>query len=89
VRVVGGALFIKFEEVEGETGRSAGAAAEARVAGSGYRATAAALEPAMRALSTSSGIVFARFGALAGVGKDQRVSTACKCFTKVSHLAKI
>jgi hypothetical protein len=41
------ALFIKFEEVEGETEvaleAAAGAAAEARVAGSGYEASAAAL----------------------------------------------
>jgi hypothetical protein len=39
VRVVGVALFIKFEELEGETkmafGAAAGAAAEARVAGIG------------------------------------------------------
>jgi hypothetical protein len=63
-------------------GGASGAAAEARVAGSGYKATAAALGPAMRALSTSSGLGFAHFGALAGVGKGQRVSTACKCFTK-------
>jgi hypothetical protein len=39
VRVVGVALFIKFEEVEGETdmalGAAAGASAEARVTGSG------------------------------------------------------
>jgi hypothetical protein len=80
------ALFIKFEEVEGETvltlEASVGAAAEAHVERSGCRATAAALGPAMRALSTSTGLGFAHFGALAGVGKGQRVSTACKCFTK-------
>jgi hypothetical protein len=52
------------------------------VAGSSYKATAAALGPAMSALSTSAGFGFALFGALAGVGKGQRVSTACKCFTK-------
>jgi hypothetical protein len=85
-RVVGVALFIKFEEAEGETEMAlegaSGAAAEARVAGSDYEATAAALGPAMRALSTSTGLGFAQFGALAGVGKGQRVSTECKCFTK-------
>jgi hypothetical protein len=52
------ALFIKFEEVEGES------------------------EMALRALSNSTGLGFAHFGALAGVGKGQHVSTACKCFTK-------
>jgi hypothetical protein len=36
----------------------------------------------MRALSTSTGLGFAHFGALAGVGKGQRASTACKRFTK-------
>jgi hypothetical protein len=61
---------------------AAGAAAEAHVAGKSYKATAAALEPAMRALSTSTGLGFAHFGALAGVGKGQRVRTACKCFNK-------
>jgi hypothetical protein len=35
----------------------------------------------MRALFTSTGLGFAHFGALAGVGKGQRVSIACKCFT--------
>jgi hypothetical protein len=54
VRVAGVALFIKFEEAEGETEMAleaaAGAAAQARVAGSGYMATAAALGPAMSAL---------------------------------------
>ena len=69
-------------------GGAAGAAADARVLGSGYEATAAALGPAMRALSTSSGLGFAQFGALAGVGKGQRVSTACKGFTKF-HLRLI
>jgi len=38
------------------------------VAGSDYEATAAALGPATRALSTSSGLGFAHFSALAGVG---------------------
>jgi hypothetical protein len=38
------------------------------VAGSGYEATAAALGPTIRALSTSKGLGFAHFGALAGVG---------------------
>ena len=52
------------------------------MAGSGYETAAAALGPAMRALSNSTGIGSAHFGALAGVGKGQRVSTACKCFTK-------
>jgi hypothetical protein len=61
---------------------AAGAAAEAHVAKSGYMATATALGPAMHALSTSTGLGFAHFGALAGVGKGQRVSTACKRFTK-------
>jgi hypothetical protein len=56
--------------------------AEAHVAGSGYEATAAALGPTIRALSTSKGLGFAHFGALAGVGKGKRVSTACKCFTE-------
>jgi hypothetical protein len=86
VRVVSVALFIKFEEVEGETvltlEASVGAAAEAHVERSGCRATAAALGPAMRALSTSTGLGFAHFGALAGVGKGQRASTAFKCFEK-------
>jgi hypothetical protein len=63
-------------------GGAAGAAVEARVAGSGYEATATALGPAMRALSTLPGLGFAHFGALAGVGKGRRVSAACKCFTK-------
>jgi hypothetical protein len=84
VRVVGVALFFKFEEVERETEMAleaaAGPAAEAHVVGSGYEATAAALGPAMRALSNSTGPSFAHFGALAGVGKGQRASTACKCF---------
>jgi hypothetical protein len=86
VRVVGAALFIKFEEADGETemalGAASGAAAKARVAGSGYRATAATLGPTMQALSTSTGLGFVHFGALAGVGKGQRARTACKCFTK-------
>ena len=86
MRVVGVALFIKFEKVEGEIEvaleAAAGAAAEAHVAGRGYEATAAALGPAIRALSTSAVLGFAHFGALAGVGKGQRVSTACKCCTK-------
>jgi hypothetical protein len=38
------------------------------VAGSGYEATAAALGLAMRAIPTSTGLGFAHFGALAGVG---------------------
>jgi hypothetical protein len=41
VRVVGAALFIKFEEAEGETvmalEAAAGAAAEAHVAGNGFQ----------------------------------------------------
>jgi hypothetical protein len=41
----------------------------------------------MRALSTSSGLGFAHFGALAGVGKGQRVSTACKVLHKIPDLA--
>jgi hypothetical protein len=53
---------------------AAGAAAEAHVAGSSYEATTAALGPAMRALSTSPGLGFAHFGALAGIGKGQRAS---------------
>ena len=53
-RVVGVALFIKFEEAEGKTWKA-------------YR------------LSTSLGLSFAHFGALAGVGKGQRVSTAFSC----------
>jgi hypothetical protein len=81
VRVVGVALSIKFEEADCETEvalkAAAGAAAEAPVAGSGYKATDATLGPAMRALSTSTELVFARFGALAGVGKGQRVNIAC------------
>jgi hypothetical protein len=52
------------------------------VAGSGNEANAAALESTMRALSTSAGLGFAHFGALAGVGKGQRASTAFKWFTK-------
>jgi hypothetical protein len=80
--LAGVALFIKFEEAECETkvalGASAGAAAEAHVAGSGYMATAAALGPAMHALSTSTGLGFAHFGALAGIGMGQRVGIACK-----------
>jgi hypothetical protein len=36
----------------------------------------------MRALSTSSGLGFAHFGAFAGFGKGQRVRIACKCFKK-------
>jgi hypothetical protein len=76
-RVAGVALFIKFEEAEGEIEMAleadAGAAAEAHVAGTGYKAPAAALGPAMRTLSTSSGLGFAHSGALAGVGKGQRV----------------
>jgi hypothetical protein len=72
-RVAGVAFFIKFEKVEGETEMaleaSASAAAEARVAGSGYNSTAAALGFATRALSKSTGFGFAHFGALAGVGK--------------------
>jgi hypothetical protein len=61
---------------------AAGAAAEEHVAGSIYEATAAALGLAMQTLTTSTGLGFAHFGALAGVGKGQRVRTACKCFTK-------
>jgi hypothetical protein len=41
----------------------------------------------MRALSTSPGLSFAHFGALAGVGKGQRVSTACEVLHKISPLA--
>ena len=86
VRVVGVALFFKSEEAEGETEMAleaaSGAAAEARVASSSYEANAAALGPAMRALSNSTGLGFAHFGALAGVGKGQRANTACKCFAK-------
>jgi hypothetical protein len=85
-RVVRVALFISFEEVESETEvaleASAGAAAEAHVANSSFRATAAALGPCIRTLSTSEGLGFAHFGALAGVGKGQRANTACKRFTK-------
>jgi hypothetical protein len=44
------------------------------VEGSSYEAAAAALGPAMRALSASTGLGFAHFGALAGVGKGQRTS---------------
>jgi len=77
VRVVGVALFIKSEEVEGETEMAleaaASAVAEAHVAGNGNKATAATHGPAMRALSTSPGLGFAHLGALAGVGKGQRV----------------
>jgi hypothetical protein len=76
VSVIGVALFIKFEEVEGENEMaleaSAGATAEAHEASSGYEATAAALGPAMRALSYLTELCFAHFGALAGVGKGQR-----------------
>jgi hypothetical protein len=78
VHVFGVMLFIKFEEAEGETEvaleAAAGAAAEAHVEGSSYEAAAAALGPAMRALSASTGLGFAHFGALAGVGKGQRTS---------------
>ena len=82
-RVVCVALFIKFEEAESEAVMSleaaAGAAAEAHVVGSGYTATAAALRPTMRALSNSTGLGFAHFGALAGVGKSQpSPSHACR-----------
>jgi hypothetical protein len=63
------ALFIKFQEAECETEVAlevfAGATAEAHVAGKDYEATAAALEPAMRALSLP----------------QRGFSTACKCFT--------
>jgi hypothetical protein len=52
------------------------------VACSGFEANATALGPALRALSTSTGLGFAQFGALAGVGKDQRTSTAFKYFIK-------
>jgi hypothetical protein len=39
----------------------------------------------VRALFTSPGIGFAHFGALGGVGKGQRVSTACtNCFVNVA-----
>ena len=66
------ALFIKLEEPEGETEMAleaaAGAGAEAHVVDSGYWATAAALRSAIRALSNSAGLGFARFGELAGVG---------------------
>ena len=55
------------------------------MAGSNYKATAAALGLAMRALSTSTGLGFAHFSALAGIGKGQRVRTACKRF-KISRL---
>jgi hypothetical protein len=61
---------------------SAYAAAEARVTGSGYKYTSAALGPALRALSTSTRLGFAHFGALAGVGKGQRASAAFECFTE-------
>ena len=91
MRVIGVALFIKSEEAEGKTGMAleaaASAAAEAYVAGSGYMTTTAALGPAMRAslaLSTSTGLGFARFSALAGVGKGQRARTACKVLHKIS-----
>jgi hypothetical protein len=40
------------------------------------------LRPAMHTLSISTGLGFAHFGELSGVGKGQRVSTACKCFKK-------
>ena len=70
------ALFINFEEAEGEAdmalGTAVGTAAETRVAGSGSKAIAAALGPDMCALSNSTGLGFAHFGALAGVGKEQR-----------------
>jgi hypothetical protein len=73
VRVVGVAFFIKFEDFEGETEMaldvSAGAAAEAHVSGSGNEAAAAPLGPAMHAFCISTGLGFAHFGALAGVGK--------------------
>jgi hypothetical protein len=84
LRVVGVALFIKFEKVEGKIEvaleAAAGAAAEAHVAGRGYEATAAALGPAIRALSTSAVLGFAHFGALAGAGKVERASNASGCF---------
>jgi hypothetical protein len=86
VRVAGVTLLIKFVDAEGETEvaleASAGAAAEAHVAGSDYKDTAAVRGPAIRALSTSTGLGFAHFGALAGVGKGQRIRTACECFAK-------
>jgi hypothetical protein len=41
---------------------AAGAAAEAHVAGSGYKAIAAALGPTMRTLSPSTGLGFVHFG---------------------------
>ena len=66
MRVVGVALSIKFEEADCETEvalkAAAGAAAEANVAGSGYKATAAALGPTMRTLSSSTGLGFVHFG---------------------------
>jgi hypothetical protein len=84
MRVVGMALFIKSEEAEGETEMAleaiAGAAAVACVAGRGYEFNAAALFAAMRALSTSAGLGFAHFGALAGVGKSKRASTVHKLY---------
>jgi hypothetical protein len=38
----------------------------------------------MRALSTSTRLGVAHFGALAGDGKGQRVRPACKCFKNVA-----
>jgi hypothetical protein len=37
----------------------------------------------MRALSISTGLGYVHFGALAGVGTGQSVSTACKCVKKI------
>jgi hypothetical protein len=83
VRVIGVALFIKFEEAEGKSEMALEAASEAHM-GCGYNANATALEPAMHARSTSTGLGSAHFRALAGVGTGQRVSTACKCLKKLS-----
>jgi hypothetical protein len=84
--VVGVALFIKFEEAEGEIEMAfeadAGAAVEARLAGSGYKANAAALEPATRTLSTRRGSASRTSALSPASARASASSTACKCFIK-------
>jgi hypothetical protein len=77
VRVVGWLSSKSSKRPKAKLGAAAGAAAEA----------AAALGPAMRAPSASTRLGYAHFGALAGVGKGQCVSTACKVLHKMSPLA--
>jgi hypothetical protein len=82
VRVVGWLSSKSSKRPKAKLRAAAGAAAEAHV-----KAPAAALGPAMRAPSASTRLGYAHFGALAGVGKGQCVSTACKVLHKMSPLA--